>query len=30
MCAQSCDVKVKDYESSADVDDLVKTGMLGL
>jgi hypothetical protein len=30
MGALSCDVKVKDYESSDDVDDLVKTGMLGL
>jgi hypothetical protein len=30
MGAQSWDVKVKDYESSDDVDDVVKTGMLGL
>ncbi len=30
MGAQSCDVEVKDYESSDDVDYVVKTGMLGL
>jgi hypothetical protein len=28
MCAQSCDVKVKDFESSDDVDDLVRTSLL--
>jgi hypothetical protein len=30
MGAQSCDVKVKDYESSDDVHDVVKTWMLSL
>jgi len=30
MGAQSCDVEVKDYESSDDVDYVVKTGMISL